>query len=468
MFAAPSGRSRWEDAGNRAEPNRRVGPFANRSDGIRGAPTRSRARGGSGGVVAKRMRSARAVPGVAAEEGSLRTSVVAGVLALAVAMGIGRFAFTPILPAMRDAFGLSTAALGALASANYLGYLIGALGTAVLPAGRAQAVALRGGLMVVVAVTGAMALTTSVPAWLGLRFVAGLASAAVFVAASSALLALLARRGRPDLAGWFYGGVGVGIAASGLVVLGAGQVAPGSGAAWRVEWVAVAVLAAALAGPCWFWLPRPRPASSAVAPPWIEAKPGGAAALVLLGGAYLLEGTGYIVAGTFLVAIVDALPAGSDLGRHAWILVGLAAAPSTLLWSRLAARFGFVPALVIAFGAQAAGLALPVASGRPWAAAAAAALFGGTFVGITLLTIAYGRSLVAPARTTLAIGGLTALFGVGQVVGPLLAAALVGAASDFRPALLAAAGLVTAGGGLVLATGWAAGRRGAMARVRSR
>ncbi len=66
--------------------------------------------------------------------------VFAGILALAAAMGIGRFAYTPILPAMLDAGGLDTAAVGVFASANYAGYLAGALAAAlaVRPSARGQ------------------------------------------------------------------------------------------------------------------------------------------------------------------------------------------------------------------------------------------------------------------------------------------------------------------------------------------
>lgn len=109
-------------------------------------------------------------------------SLAAGVLALALAMGIGRFAYTPILPDMRAAFDLPPGTQAALASANYLGYLAGAVLAAVLSRGLTGDRLLRAGLIAIVLATALMATTTSVPVWLGLRLVAGLASAVVFVA----------------------------------------------------------------------------------------------------------------------------------------------------------------------------------------------------------------------------------------------------------------------------------------------
>ena len=126
-------------------------------------------------------------------------SLVTGILALAVAMGVGRFAFTPILPAMRDGFGLVPTDLDVLASANYLGYLVGAIAAALPIPGRLHSPALRVSLLTVVVTTGLMAATSAAPIWLVLRFLAGLASAGVFVFGSALVLGSLGRRGRLDL-----------------------------------------------------------------------------------------------------------------------------------------------------------------------------------------------------------------------------------------------------------------------------
>ena len=133
------------------------------------------------------------------------------------------------------------------------------------------------------------------------------------------------------------------------------------------------------------------------------------------------------------------------------MLVGLAAAPSTVVWTRVASRLGSPPALVLAYAAQAVGIALPAFSDAWWAAAGSAALFGATVMGIVALTLTYARGVVDASKTGLAIGLLTALYGVGQVLGPLVAAALAGGPEGFGPALLAASAAVAAGGLLVAA-----------------
>jgi MFS family permease len=181
--------------------------------------------------------------------------------------------------------------------------------------------------------------------------------------------------------------------------------------------------------------------------------------IVLLCLAYFLAGAGYIVTGTFLPTIVEYIPGLGGLGAGAWVLAGLAAAPSTVLWTRIASRAGSVAALVAAYAVQATGILLPALSGAKWAAACSALLFGGTFVGIAALTLTYAREVTGGRRSGLAIGLLTAAFGVGQVLGPLAAAALAGETGGFGPALVFASAAVALGALLLPVAGLCAARR---------
>lgn len=374
----------------------------------------------------------------AASARQLRQVVLAGMLTMAVVMGVGRFAFTPILPSMRDEFNLSATALGALASANYLGYMVGALICALPALYRWRRAVVQGGLVLVIAVTAGMALTTAMPLWLLLRFVAGVASAGVFVFASAAIIAWFIQERRPELFGVFFSGVGLGIASSGAVVLLVQRFAGGQ--AWRAEWLAAALLAALLAAPCLRWLPsetRPAapPQATADEPPLVSLP------LLLLAASYFLGGVGYIVAGTFIVAIVGAVPGLQGLGAGSWILVGLAAMPSTPIWTRVAERIGYMMSLGVCYLLMAFSLLLPGLIVQPAAAVASTLLFGATFIGFGALTVAEARALAPPRQVARTIALLTVIFGLGQVAGPLLAASLAGPGGDFRSSLVMA-GLV--------------------------
>src|SRR5579862_53471 len=107
--------------------------------------------------------------------------VLRAAAALALSMGIGRFVYTPILPLMHAQAGLSAEFGSALATANYLGYLAGALLAIFVPALVRSALAYRAGLVVVIVSVALMGVTQSHAAWFALRLVAGLASALVFV-----------------------------------------------------------------------------------------------------------------------------------------------------------------------------------------------------------------------------------------------------------------------------------------------
>jgi predicted MFS family arabinose efflux permease len=379
----------------------------------------------------------------ASRTGTLRT-LFGGGLALAAAMGIGRFAYTPILPVMQRSVGFSTGTAGLLASANYAGYLAGALLIAVAPPRVPRRPILVGCLIAVGITTGLMAVAADPLTWGVIRFLSGIASAGVFVLASGLVLGALRRRGRIAWAGWLYAGVGLGIATSGFVVRA------GTGAlGWRGDWLALAAVALAAVYPCWRWLPRPDPALASPSSGQGQSDRAPGDALALLFVAYFLEAVGYIVTGTFLVAIVNRTPGREATGANVWVVVGVAAVPAAILWTAAATRLGLTRALALAYSAQACGILLPIAGGVV-VDYASAMLFGGTFIGITALTLTLAGRL-APHRTAELIGLLTAAYGVGQIIGPVLAASLASSAHSFTPALIAAAAIVLIGGMLMIA-----------------
>ncbi|WP_406182771.1 YbfB/YjiJ family MFS transporter [Streptomyces canus] len=355
-------------------------------------------------------------------------------------MGVGRFVYTPILPLMHAQAGLSTGAGANLATANYVGYLVGALAGILAPVLTRSRAVLRAALILLTGTLAAMPLTHSTTVWMLLRLLAGLASALVFVVAAGSLLHHL-RDHPPHLAGWAFGGVGGGIALSGLLVL-----VLGSAADWRTAWWAAAVLATLLAAASWNLRPQEAPVA---APDGSGATPRTHRWFGALFLSYTLEGVGYIVAGTFLVAAVGQESPGR-LGSGAWVLVGLAAVPSSALWAGLGRRWSRPGLLLTALVIQAAGIALPALVGGAAAALGSAVLFGATFIGISSLALATGAHLRFPRSVAL----LTAGYSVGQILGPLVVAPLLH--HGYHGALLLAAltVLVAAAAAAVLRIGF--------------
>jgi MFS family permease len=338
--------------------------------------------------------------------------------ALAAGMGVGRFVYTPILPLMQAQAGLSPHVAAALATANYVGYLLGAAAAIALPALTRSRTALR---VALIGLVGTLALMPALPyagAWVTFRLLAGVASAVVFVVAAQTVLA--ERRGHVAFAG-----VGAGIALSGVLVL-----ALRASGTWQQAWWAAAVLASVLAAFAWPLVPAGERARNATGrrSRWFVA-------LVV---SYTLEGVGYIIAGTFLVAAIDRRAPGA-LGAGAWILVGVAALPSAALWASLGRRWSRPTLLLVVLVAQAVGIALPVFSGSVAAALLSAVLFGGTFLGATMLALAVGGHL----RVARSAAVLTTAYALGQIAGPLLVAPLL---HDGYGRALLAGSVIVAGG----------------------
>lgn len=364
-----------------------------------------------------------------------------GILGMMVAMAIGRFVFAPILPMMQRDLGLTHATAGWLASLNYLGYLAGAVGCSLRPKLLRSGTFNLGALVVSVGTTFLMGAATSPAGWGLLRFLSGTASAVLFVAISIEVSEAMARAGFERLTGALYGGIGLGIAVTGTVAPMLDTVG-----GWRAAWFGMGALAVLLSlagialahkrGPALYIPGRP------------ENVHGDLGSIRLLAAAYFLQGLGYVVSVTFIVAMVARTPGLESFAPWSWVAVGLAAAPSTLLWQMAGERIGVKGALFLAYVIQCVGILVGVRADSVLLVCVSAGLFGGTMLGVVTLAMAEGSRRAGPdARRAAAI--LTACFGAGQVLGPPIAGRLADARGNFTLSLLLAAGAIAAGAILI-------------------
>jgi hypothetical protein len=362
-------------------------------------------------------------------------ATLAGMAALASAMGIGRFAFTPMLPLMQ-ADGAITLAEGAwLALANYLGYLAGALWCSVRPPSPQRAARL--GLVAVALLTLGMGAGGGLGAWLALRFGAGVASAFVLVGVAGAVLGALAERGRAAWAGWVFAGVGVGICTAGLLGLAAGLTGLAPDTAWLLLG-AVSVAALALV-----WRPL-RGGASVTTVAAASERPLGREGwrLVLIYGGF---GFGYIVPATFLPAAARQLVADPVVFGAVWPVFGVAAAASTVL---VAFAFrGVAPRRVwaVSQGLMAVGVLASAASASLAALLVCAVCVGGTFVVATMAGLQEARRLAGAAGPRW-IAAMTAAFAAGQLLGPFAVGLLATAGGSGMAAASTLAGFVLLAG----------------------
>ena len=377
-------------------------------------------------------------------------AAVAGAVAMAVAMGLGRFFYTPVLPGMMADLGLDAAEAGIIAAANFAGYLLGAVLAAYgWAAGHERRLAV-GSLAATVLLLLAMALLSSVAALSAVRFLAGLASAFGLVFTSGIVLSagLAYREPRVQMA--HFSGVGIGIAVSAVLVYLLSFASVPALAAWRADWLAGALFGAGgLAAVAWL-LPRPAGSAASQREPAVAwTRP-----LAALTFSYGLFGVGYVVTATFIVAIAREGAESPMLECLTWLVTGAAAALSLLAWKPVERRCGVAVAYLSAILVEAAGVAATVMLPFPASALAGGALLGLTFIVITAYGLQLGRILAsASPRRVLAL--MTAAFGVGQIVGPLGAGFLAAHTGSYAVPSLAAAGLlllaaaVTALGGVL-------------------
>ena len=364
-------------------------------------------------------------------------AAIAGALAMAVAMGLGRFFYTPVLPGMMAGLGLDAADAGIIAAANFAGYLVGAVLAAYgWAAGHERRLAI-GALGATVLLLLAMGLLSGVAALSVVRFLAGLASAFAMIFTSGIVLSIGLRYQDPGVQRAHFSGVGSGIAVSAVLVYLLSLAEFPAIAAWRVDWLAGALLGAiGLAVVAWL-LPRPEGHSSAVREPSIVwTRP--LAALTL---SYGLFGIGYVVTATFIVAIAREGAESPFLECLTWLVTGAAAAISLVAWKPVDRRYGVAVAYLAAILVETVGVAATVLLPFPWSALIGGALLGVTFIVVTAYGLQLGRVLASESpRQVLAL--MTAAFGVGQIIGPLGAGFLAARTGNYVLPSLAAAGIL--------------------------
>jgi predicted MFS family arabinose efflux permease len=351
-------------------------------------------------------------------KGNLKTSAAAaasiGLLALASAMGIGRFSLTPILPLMQQDAHLTLTVGGWLATGNYIGYLLGALACIVLTP--RPSLSIRWGLIGVGLTTLLMGFSEWAPLWLALRFLAGVASAFVLVGTSAWAMPILKAHGKEDWSGHIFSGVGIGIAFAGIFGLAAAVDSWSS----RATWIVLGIVAVALAALLW------RPLGTEGLPAAHAGEQGPRALprpAIIAAFCYAAFGFGYIIPATFLPALAKGYIDNPAMFGLIWPVFGAAAALSTFASARLGRGLAPWQLWTRAKWVLAAGVLAPALWVNIPTLLLSAVCVGGTFMIITMAGIKEALRL-GGTPAPLAVGVMTAAFGAGQIIGPLMVSLL--------------------------------------------
>ncbi|PTH48789.1 MFS transporter [Staphylococcus arlettae] len=355
-----------------------------------------------------------------------------GMLALFIVMAIGRFAYTPILPFMQVSEHMDSAQAGFLATINYLGYLIGAI----IPMYfifKSKAIDLKIYLIINIMTTILMGVTEAYSLWAILRLVSGITSGTVFVLASNIVLEALRQAQKSNISGLLYSGVGLGIFTSSIYIFFETH-----NDSWQLTWIVLGVVSL-LGGMFVIFGMRDNPTIKIDQTQHAkieDRQPLNAKFIRYFSIAYFCEGAGYIITGTFLVAIVKSIPELADYAALSWMFVGLGAIPSTVMWSVIAEKIGYDKATYCAFVLQIIGVSLPILSNHTLILMISSILFGSTFLGLTTLFMSTGQKLMyqSGGKSNL-VASLTVIYSVGQMVAPAISGVLIGASNNYNIAL---------------------------------
>ncbi|WP_169054188.1 YbfB/YjiJ family MFS transporter [Nitratireductor sp. XY-223] len=367
--------------------------------------------------------------------------IAIGMASLAIAMGIGRFAFTPLLPMMQADGLVDISGGGVLASVHFVGYLAGAAGAAYLPV--PPKTTLRLSLIFIALCTLATGFTDNFILWSVLRFLCGVLSAFTLVLVSNFYVKHLAAAGRAQGQGWVFSGVGAGIALAGLGALALMAAGIGSADGWilfgAVSLVAAVAVSANVGAEVAKAPVSPGKAAERRSPiDWV--------AVVAYGAA----GMGYIIPATYLPVMAREIVSSPFLFGLAWPVFGLAAFFSTLLAARLQARFSNRQIWAAGQFVMAAGLLVPVLLPDLVTIMIAGICVGGTFMIITMMGMKEAHRIAHADDVMRHIGVLTVAFAGGQMIGPVFAGAIHAVTGSFSSSLvLASVALVATGAALV-------------------
>jgi len=361
-------------------------------------------------------------------------------LAPTIGLGIGRFAYSLVLPDMRDTLGWSYSAAGFMNTINAAGYLVGALLASRLIRRFGLAAAVRWGTLAAVLSLALCAISGNFFVLSLARLLAGLGAAAGFVG-GGALAATIAQS-RPERANFllslFYAGPGIGILSSGLVAPFVLQAfGPGS---WWIVWWAMTLLSVAMAVPLLLAPLNTSASLGEAAPAPFAIRP----VLIYLVG-YFLFGAGYIAYMTFMIAYVRDGGGGPTAQSAFWSLIGLSAFVTPWVWRRVLALDRGGLATTIILGTNAIGAALPIFGHSTALLAISALVFGVAFFAVVGSTTAFVRFNYPPAQWPAGIAAMTIAFGIGQTLGPIAVGAVTDAFGSLSHALNVSAAMLAVG-----------------------
>jgi predicted MFS family arabinose efflux permease len=363
--------------------------------------------------------------------------LLAGILSIIVSIGIARFAFTSLLPTMLEEH-LTLTTAGLLASFNFVGYLSGAIFVMFLKEINVKVKYLRVGLFLTIVSTLVLAFVKDETLWLVSRVFAGFGTALLFLIGSSLVMLKLNFEDKTKAMGIHFSGIGFAIVVSELIsqyVLKEGT--------WEDAWMALSLFAFVVSFYIFYILTYDKEVKKDTITDKFSASIFSTYVILLI-MAYFTEGVGFVVQGTFLPDIINSLEGLNGYGNIGWLIVGVAGIPSSIVWMRLAHKYGTINMILLAMMLQIVGILIPSLTTNIYLNLLSGAFYGSTFIGLVALFMNRAGEL-AKSNPVVLMGAMTSAYGIGQVTAPLYSVKLIEIFGDYNTTLYVTASIVFLG-----------------------
>ena len=351
-----------------------------------------------------------------------------GIGVVAITGGLGRFAYTPIIPYMQTTLNISSADIGLLASSNYLGYLIGSIIPLVYSFANKQRLTLYLSVFVSIITLGLMGATEEFYIFSLLRFLQGISGAIGLVIATNLIFSQITDTGRIDLRLAHISGFGVGMFLSAIAI----WICSMFELQWNYQWFVIAILCLVLTIPI---ISSPLEKGSEAS---IDASSHSnrlSLGFVGISVGYFFFGFGYIIFGTFIAALAVNTPALENIQHASWIVVGVSAMPAIFVWQAISKFTGNHISLALSCFTCSAGILTLYFFDGVSASLFACLAYGMGVIGIVGLVLMEGK-IRHSGSIKFAVAFLTTTFSIGQITGPYISGLMIDFFGDYENAML--------------------------------
>ena len=351
-----------------------------------------------------------------------------GIGVVAITGGLGRFAYTPIIPYMQTTLNISSADIGLLASSNYLGYLIGSIIPLVYSFANKQRLTLYLSVFVSIITLGLMGATEEFYIFSLLRFFQGISGAIGLVIATNLIFSQITDTGHIDLRLAHISGFGVGMFLSAIAI----WICSMFELQWNYQWFVIAILCLVLTIPI-ISSPLEKGSEASIDPSSHSNRL--SLGFVGISVGYFFFGFGYIIFGTFIAALAVNTPALENIQHASWIVVGVSAMPAIFVWQAISKFTGNHISLALSCFTCSAGILTLYFFDGVGASLFACLAYGIGVIGIVGLVLMEGK-IRHSGSIKFAVAFLTTTFSIGQITGPYISGLMIDFFGDYENAML--------------------------------